>query len=442
MRVPGKIDFSGAIQRHAGYIVASVPPQITGPKQRAPRCIKDSQEAVAIGPRACLHRGENREIERCRGPRHVSIPFRRYRQRRGAVGIAAAQKSEVRDTSGRAQAADKRIVATRQGRLVGAAGYRQIRRRTGARHVNIAVAIQRHGIAQIRTPAAKTRQIGELPYRANLGHETVNRLQRAGGLQGSRKIHGIGLPREIGVSGRIRGDCRGDIVSAPTEITAPQRSRTGCIQFHEEGIVIASMKRRLDRARQYRKIDRRGVPAEIQFSSGVDRRAHGEIRPRSAGVSRIFQAGAAWIELQGKSLFLPAGMGLPGAAGDREIGRVREAGQVGIPAAIHRQAASRIPAGAADVGGVDHGGSRRIQFDDEGVAVSRYRTLIPRPGRQAVRTGFSRQINIPGRIHGHGIDPVIPRSAQVTGVAKDGINPQFAAGIVGPHGKPHLPAAQ
>src|SRR5262249_53280570 len=103
----------------------------------------------------------------------------------------------------------------------------------------------------------------------------------------------------------------------------------------------------------------------------------------------------------------------------REVVGAGFAGEVGVAAGVHDDAAAAVGAVAAQVGGIDEGRGGRAEFRDEGVrkSPSPEGRLQGGSGREVGRIGLAGEVGTAGAVHRDGEAPVVTAAAQVGRVA-------------------------
>src|SRR5438874_409806 len=97
---------------------------------------------------------------------------------------------------------------------------------------------------------------------------------------------------------------------------------------------------------------------------------------------------------------------------DREVGRVRIAGDVGIPLLVHCYALTILVVGTAEVGGIEQVRARRIEFAHEGIVIPMVGGLERLLDREVGRGGSADDVGIPLLIHGYTIAKVVAGTAK------------------------------
>ena len=335
----------------------------------------------------------------------------------GDEGVGVAVMCEVR--------ADR----DRKGRLIG------IRNPS---HVGVAGGIHGDAVANVIPAAAEVAGVEE--RRAGgvqLGDEgvgvaaTVMREVRADRDREGR-LTGIRIPGHVGVAGGIHGDAVALFVGAAAEVASVEERRAGGVHLGDEG-VVAAVKRevRADRDREGRLIGFR-IPGHVGVAGAVHGDAPGFVIRVPADVTAVEERSAGGVHL-GDERFTTAVIREIRAHGDREVGRVRISGHVGIADAVHGDALANVPPTAADIAGVEERGAGGVHLGNEGVVgvavVREARTAEDREGRPG-GIGTSRYIGIAGVVHGDAAAFIISVAADVAGVDQGGIDSERVLGVV------------
>ena len=114
-----------------------------------------------------------------------------------------------------------------------------------------------------------------------------------------------------------------------------------------------------------RKIARGLRAGHVGATRGVQRHTESHIVAAAAEIGGVDQRGTRGIELRDKGVDATARQRLERIGGDGKIQGLGPAGHGGIAGSVDGDTRPEVPAGAAEVGGVDQGGGVGIDFGDE-----------------------------------------------------------------------------
>ena len=264
------------------------------------------------------------------------------------------------------------------------------------------------------------------------------------GLERARRhgeVRRLRVAGDVGVAGRVGRDAESLVVEAPPKI-AEVEERAVRLDLRDEGVSaewsrggtrLEAARRRVEAAEAGAQVGGVGAPHHVGVAGRIHRDGHAPVaaaisvgvdRPGPADVGGIDQPGPGGIELHDEGVFAVDldGEDVEGAlrlerVHGGEVPRAGEAGHVGVPRPVDRDAHGDFAAGTAEIGRVDER-TRRIQL-----------------GHIGVPAVAARHVCVAQRIHRDVVAK--PVDAEVDRVGQHRIDDEGLPGVVGPQPEPH-----
>ena len=209
--------------------------------------------------------------------------------------------------------------------------------------------------------------------RVQLRHEGVEAAAE-GRLKGAgrgREVGGTSAARYVGVAGGVHRDAGAIIIARAAEVGGVDQGGARRVQLRHEGVEVSAAVGRLKGAGRGREVGGSSEARHVGVAGSVHGDAPAKVTARAAEVGGVDQGGARRVQLRHEGVEVSAAVGrLKGAGRGREVGGSSEARHVGVAGGVYHDAFAFVIARAAEVGGVDQGGARRVQLRHEGVKVS------------------------------------------------------------------------
>src|SRR5262249_24991971 len=224
---------------------------------------------------------------------------------------------------------------------------------------------------------------------------------------------------DVGVAGAVHRDGAADVHGAAAQVGRVDQGAAGGVELGHEGALEAG-EGRLQRVGGW-EVGRAGLGGEVGVAGAAHREAIGESEAAAAQVGGVDQGAARGVQL-GHEGVANDGVAAPPegrlqGVGRGEVGGTGVAGEVGVAGAIHRDAVADVVAAAAQVGGVDQGGARRVQLGHEGVhAAVQGRLEGAGGGGEVGGGGAAGEVGVARPVYRDGVALGAAAAAQVGGV--------------------------